>query len=250
MTMPFFRLKGRSLGFSLLLCLGFGVPASAAETSIIKYEVSYLGLSLLDMTLTWIEDDSSVQVSYDNQLKPLVSKLYSIHNIYRVHFLRDSYQPLNWSKSISEGELDFDLIAQRSTDGSRVSFSEGSNLEFPAGAFTIFSATHYLASKSGDPDFFPNKIRVFIDGTIWEATAIRYDFLNPHPDHKVRVGEVLIQTKLHYLSGESLLKKNDILTSEIATEGTQFLLWVQPDGSYSRAQFGSFPKAVILERTH
>lgn len=246
--MEYLALKVRAPGFLILLCLMIGNPLLGAETSVINYEASYLGISLLNMTLNWTEDDSSIQVTYDNQLKPFVAKVYRIHNVYRVHFLKDSYKPLNWSKSISEGNLDFEISARRSSDGSTVSFSEGSDLAFPEGAFTIFSATHYLAAKAKDPDFFPNKVLVFIDGSIWEATVSRYDAMNPHPDHGVKAGEVLIQATLHFVKGESLLQKNDILTSVIATEGTQFLLWVQSDGSYSRAQFGKFPKAVNLER--
>ena len=236
--------------FGLLILLSITPPKhlTAAETTTIKYEASYLGISVLDMTLTWTEDDSVIQVSYDNQLKPYIARFHTIHNTYRVQFMRDSFEPLDWSKSISEGKLGFDLSARRTGNGSRVSFSDGSDLTFPSGAFTIFSATHFLAAKARDPDYFPNTVLVFIDGTIWEASASRYDTMNPHPDHEVNAGEVLIQADLHYISGESLVDKNDILTSVIATEGTQFLLWVLPDGSYTRAQFGKFPKAVLLER--
>ena len=92
------------------------------------------------------------------------------------------------------------------------------------------------------------KIPVFIDGEIWEATAHRYDAATPHRDHSLDMGQVLIETDLHYLSGQSLVKDNDILTSVIATEGTQFLLWVSPDGTYTKAQFGKFPRAVILNQ--
>jgi len=61
-------------------------------------------------------------------------------------------------------------------------------------------------------------------------------------------GETLIQTDLHHVSGHSIVAENDILTAVIATENTRFLLWVSADGTYSRAQFGTFPRAVILQR--
>jgi hypothetical protein len=44
------------------------------------------------------------------------------------------------------------------------------------------------------------------------------------------------------------MDKNDILMDVIASEGTQFMLWVERDGTYSKAQFGKFPKAVVLKR--
>lgn len=215
---------------------------------IINYEISYLSIPLLNMTLTWTETDSSVHISYDNQLKPFIAFFHPIHNIYRVHFRLDDFYPFSWSKTISEGNMHFESIAKRSADGKGVHFSNGVVREFPNEGFTIFSATHFLASRANDPTFFPARIPVFIDGEIWEALATRYDSTTPHPDHVLAPGEVLIETKLHYLSGQSVIQKNDVLTSVIATEGTQFFLWVAPDGSYTRAQFGKFPKAVVLKR--
>lgn len=232
----------------LLLSVCFSTLLANRPEKVINYEVSYLSVPLLNMTLTWVEDDSSVFISYDNQLKPFIAFFHPIHNIYRVHFRRDDYYPLGWSKSVSEGDMHFELSAQRSFDGREVTFSSGVQSEYPEGGFTIFSATHFLASKAQSEGFFPARLQVFIDGEIWEASATRYDVFTPHPDHSLEPGEVLIQTDLHYISGNSVVKKNDILTSVIATEGTRFLLWVAPDGSYTRAQFGKFPKAVVLKR--
>lgn len=218
------------------------------KREVIKYEVSYLRIPLVNMTLTWVEDDSSVRVSYENRLKPFINFIHPVHNIYRVQFRKGDYYPLSWSKSISEGDLQFQMSARRSPDGAKVAYSNGFTVDFPVGGLTVFSATHFLASKAQDPGYFPVKVPVFVDGELWEATATRYDTQNPHPDHKVDLGEVLIQADLHYFSGSPLLQKNDILTREIAKEGTQFFLWVQKDGTYSHAQFGKFPKAVVLKR--
>ena len=215
---------------------------------VIEYEVSYIGIPLLDMTLTWVEDDTSIFVSYDNQLKPLIAYFHPVHNIYQVHFRKASFDPLTWSKSVSEGELNFQISAHRSAKGDKVYFQNGDSLDFPVGGFTVFSATHYLAAKASAADYFPAKLPIFIDGQIWEASASRFDVLQPHPDHPLDNGDILIKTDLHYLSGEPIVPVNDILTSVIATEGTQFLLWVSPDGTYNRAQFGKFPKAVILNQ--
>ena len=222
--------------------------AANNPSRVIQYEVSYIGIPLLDMVLTWVEDDSSIQVTYDNQLKPFIAYFHPIHNIYKVQFMQDDFTPLRWSKTVSEGKMHFELEAIRSPDGKEAMYSDGRKFDLPENAFTVFSATHYLASKAQNVDFFPVKIPVFIDGEIWEATAHRYDAATPHQDHSLDMGQVLIETDLHYLSGQSLVKDNDILTSVIATEGTQFLLWVLPDGNYIKAQFGKFPRAVILEQ--
>ena len=213
---------------------------------IIDYEISYLRIPLVNMTLTWVEDDSSVRVSYENRLKPFINFIHPVHNIYRVHFKKDDYYPLNWSKSISEGPMQFQLSARRSLDGTKVAYSNGSSLDFPETGLTVFSATHFLASKAQDPTFFPVDLPVFVDGELWEAQATRFDEQDPHPDHHIRAGEVLIQAELHYLSGSPLLQDNDILTRHIAREGTQFFLWVSPEGIYTKAQFDSFPRAVVL----
>ncbi|MCF7850645.1 MAG: DUF3108 domain-containing protein [Candidatus Marinimicrobia bacterium] len=218
------------------------------KTEVINYEVSYLRIPLVNMTLTWVEDDSTVRVSYENRLKPFINVIHPVHNIYRVEFRKEDFHPLSWSKSISEGDMQFQLSARRSGDGRTVAYSNGSRVAFPADGLTVFSATHFLASKAHDPAFFPTTLPVFIDGELWEATATRYDARHPHPNHGVAPGEILIQTELHYSSGSPLIQRNDVLTNEIAKEGTQFFLWVQKDGTYSRAQFGKFPKAVVLKR--
>ncbi len=224
--------------------------STVLEAKIIEYEASYMGIPLLDMNLTWIEDDSSVFVSYDNRLKPYIAYFHPIHNIYRVRFMQDTFYPLEWSKTVAEGDMRFSLEANRSPDGKQVTFSGGQPLPFPVNGFTVFSATHFLAAKAKTPSFFPVVLEVFIDGELWEATAKRFDASHPHPEHKLTGSQVLIQADLHYLKGTSVVQKNDILTSVIATEGTQFLLWVTPDGTYTKAQFGRFPKAVILEQKH
>ncbi len=238
--------------FLFFLGILFTLPMNSVEAKekIINYEVSYIGVPLLEMTLHWVEDDTSIHVSYDNQLKPFIAYFHSIHNIYREHFSRDDYRPLSWSKTVSEGSLQFELGASLVDDKNEAVFSTGEHRNFPEGGYTVFSATHYLASKSRDPQFFPKKLEVFIDGEIWEAAATRYDVNHPHPDHEIGRGEVLIQADLRYLRGSSLVTQNDILTSVITTEGTRFILWVNRDGTYTRAQFGSFPKAVILDRVH
>ena len=144
--------------------------------------------------------------------------------------------------------MQFQLSAHRSPDGKKVTYSNGVHYDFPVNGFTVFSATHYLASKVHDVEFFPVILPIFIDGEIWEATAQRYDSAHPHPDYTLDNKQVLVQADLHYLNGKSIVENNDILTSVIATEGTRFLLWVDPDGTYTKAQFGRFPKAVVLEQ--
>lgn len=231
----------------LLQILLFNSMLFAEETEVIDYEISYLGIPLLDMQLTWVEDDSTVRVSYDNKTKPFINIIHPVHNIYRVQFMKPDFEPLNWAKTIREGNMHFRLSAYRSEDGSQVSYSNDHTGEFPEGGFTVFSATHYLASSANDASFFPASLKVFIDGEVWEARATRYDYRNPHPDHYVRGDEVLIQADLHYLSGSSLLEENDILTSHIAREGTQFFLWVSKHGVFTKAQFDKFPRAVVLK---
>jgi hypothetical protein len=89
---------------------------------------------------------------------------------------------------------------------------------------------------------------VLIDGEIWEADVSRYTQQKPHADHDISSETTLIQADLHYLEGKRVMKENDILMDVIASEGTRFLLWVAPDGHYTKAQFGEFPKAVVLNQ--
>jgi len=221
---------------------------SANNKQVINYEVSYLGIPLLDMTLNWVEDDSSIFISYDNRLKPLIAFFLPIHNVYRVHFRKNSFRPIEWSRTISEGDLKFQFGGKLFEDERRGIFSNNQHFEFPQGGFTVFSATHFLASKAWEADFFPVKLPIFIDGQIWEARAQRFDKQHPHPHHKINGQEVMIQTDLHLVSGESVVPNNDILMSVIATEGTRFFLWVDPDKNYTRALFGTFPQSVVLEQ--
>ncbi len=232
----------------ILFTAGFYSESRATERTVIPYEASYMGIALLNMTLTWEDLDSTVQITYDNQLKPFIAYFHPIHNIYRVHFDKESYKPLSWSKDVSEGSKRFLLEANRSVHGRDVHYSNGQVRTFPEGALTVFSATHFLASKAKTPAFFPIDLKVFIDGEIWKATATRYSANQPHPEIELDQNQVLIQTDLHYVKGGRVMDENDILMDVIATEGTQFMLWVEQDGSYSRAQFGKFPKAVVLKR--
>lgn len=231
-----------------LLIAWCSVSLLANPPDVIKYEASYLGLALLDMTLTWQDQDSTVSISYDNRLKPFIANFRNLHNVYTVNFKKESFEPLSWSKRIVEGNKVFSLSAKREGDHGMVHFSNGVTRAFPEGAFTVFSATHFLASKVSDPSFFPAKLAIFLDGEIWQAKATRYTIEDPHPDFKIQPAQVLIQTDLHYVSGSRVMKKNDILMDVIATEGTRFMLWIEANGHYSKAQFGRFPKAVVLER--
>ncbi len=234
----------------LLLIQIFFVQSTvqAASNHVIEYEAAYMGISLLNMTLTWEELDSTVQITYNNQLKPFMAFFHPLHNIYKVRFDKTSYEPLTWSKEVSEGSMNFFLSATRSTDGMKAEYSNGAIRSFPEEALTVFSATHFLAFKAKDSAFFPRDLKVFIDGEIWSARATRYTSSHPHPKIKFSSSQILIQTELHYLDGTRVMDQNDILMDVIAREGTRFLLWVEPDGSYSKAQFGEFPKAVVLKR--
>ena len=233
---------------AVLLMMGLNSGGFAGEKTVIPYEASYMGIALLNMTLTWEELDSTIQITYNNQLKPFIAYFHPIHNIYRVHFNKESYEPLFWSKKVSEGSMNFLLEAIRSDDGLNVQYSNGELRSFPADALTVFSATHFLASKANTPGFFPRILKVYIDGEIWNAKATRYSVTHPHPEIKLAPQQVLIQTDLHYLEGDRVMDENDILMDVIANEGTQFMLWVERDGSYSKAQFGKFPRAVGLKR--
>ncbi|MBC8374754.1 MAG: hypothetical protein H8E26_01845 [FCB group bacterium] len=233
---------------TILLITGLNGQGLAGDKTVIPYEASYLGVALLNMTLTWEDLDSTVQITYDNQLKPFIAYFHPIHNIYRVRFNKESYEPLSWSKKVSEGSMSFLLEANRSADGLNVNYSNGELRSFPSDALTVFSATHFLASKANTPSFFPRDLKVFIDGEIWNATASRYSATQPHPEIKLAPQQILIQTDLHYVAGDRVMVENDILMDVIASEGTQFMLWVERDGSYSKAQFGKFPKAVVLKR--
>ena len=236
----------RRFRYWLILLFSFLALTGQEKKEVLDYEISYLGIPLLDMKLTWVEDDTSVMVSYNNTTKPLINVIVPVHNIYRVHFMKSDYKPLNWAKTVREGNMHFRLSAYRSQNGKQVSYSNGFDLAFPEDGFTVFSATHYLASRAHDENAFPSIISVFIDGELWQVTANRYDSGRPHPDHKVAGDEVLIEAKLSYVGGRPLLEKNDILTDHIAREGSRFLLWVAPDGRYTKAQFGKFPSAVVL----
>ncbi|MBT3229319.1 MAG: DUF3108 domain-containing protein [Candidatus Marinimicrobia bacterium] len=240
----------KSYLITLLIGLGTYDSAFAGDTTVIPYEASYMGIPLLNMTLTWEELDSTIQITYDNQLKPFIAYFHSIHNIYRVNFDKQSYAPLSWSKKVSEGSMNFFLEATLSPGGASVKYSNGSIRPFPHDALTVFSATHFLASKATDPGFFPRELKVFIDGEIWNARATRYTSDYPHPEIKLSGSQVLIQTDLHFVGGARVMDQNDILMDVIASEGTRFLLWVERDGSYSKAQFGKFPRAVVLERLY
>jgi len=231
-----------------LLIAGLHSAGFGGEKKVISYEASYMGIALLDMTLTWEDMDSTVQITYDNQVKPFIGRFHHIHNIYHVHFEKDSYEPISWSKKISEGSMDFLLEGSRSVDGANVLYSNGATASIPEDAFTVFSATHFLASKAHETEYFPVDLKVFIDGEIWKATATRYTATTPHPEITLPTTQVLIQTDLQYVGGTRVMIENDILMDVIATEGTRFILWVEGDGSYSKAQFGKFPKAVVMER--
>jgi hypothetical protein len=57
----------------LLLLLGWSTVVRPAGRQVLQYEASYLGIPLLDMTLTTTVTDTSVKISYDNRLKPLIA---------------------------------------------------------------------------------------------------------------------------------------------------------------------------------
>lgn len=232
----------------LFSLLGFFPGFSAdRQTVTTDYVVSYLGIPVLDMQQTRTSRDSIVTIQYDNQLRTLFSPLMDLHNVYTVSFLADTYQPLRWSKDIREGKLRFQLTARRNASGNAVRYSTGEKRAFPQKAYTIFSATHFLESIAHDAERFPQKLKVYIDGEVWQATVNRYtsaenSMLEDHPP-----GTVLLRARLHRVGGSSIVAENDILTRHIATEGSQFLLWVDGSQRIIRARFGTFPTAVELD---
>jgi len=222
-------------------------PSQYSKQVVVPYVVSYLGIPIIDMVQTIVTKDSLVTISYDNQMRGFFNHLVDLHNVYGVTFVEKSYQPIRWSKQIQEGDLDFSLSARRIPGKNEVRYSDGTKRKMPKGAFTVFSATHYLEHMAGDPEKFPLSLKIYIDGEIWRAQVNRWSDpthsqLDDHPP-----GTVLLRAVLHHDGGKSVVSKNDILTGHIASEGSLFLLWVDSNGQIIRARFGTFPSAVELD---
>jgi len=216
----------------------------------IHFEVSYLGIPLLDMMGELKKNDSTTSVIYDNTLRPFADVFFDFHTVYQVIYENDSYRPLTWFKKIEEGDLVFDMAVSRDQSSSRVIYEDGQTSTIPDDAFTIFSATHYLVANAHEPGFFPLQMRIFVDGEIWLADIDLHEVIDGNRKPSQDRPELVLKAILHYESGTLIEGGKDMLSRTIARENNTFLIKVSPEGKFHGAVYGKFPRAVELKRIY
>ncbi|MFC1543333.1 DUF3108 domain-containing protein [Candidatus Neomarinimicrobiota bacterium] len=194
-----------------MLCLPLLLPAQS-----LSYTVSWLGVPVVDVTITMTESDSSNHAGFHARTRSWFDRFYSVDNRYRIWVEPIGGYPIRYEKSILErGQAD-SLWAQYEQGRQRVVFANGLERPWREDTHALFSALLWIQKHNwtiGEEQ----DLLVEVEGVVWRVSSRCLDELNAGNS----MGPIVeMQARFEQqLYGEPVLSTTDILTHMLPGEG-------------------------------
>lgn len=230
--------------FALIIFLA-SRTAAAAEP--VVYTLSWLGIPIVDVTITMEMGDTLIHGLYRASTRPLFDKVYAVDNLYEIWVRSESHRPVRFSKTILEKGRQKTFWAQYQSDPQKIIYANGLERKWSDDNHTLFSALlwvqHHPWKEGEDRD-----ILVEVEGVTW--------LVNVHcvEVERARVNGGLGQAEIDVLFrnisfGEPVLSTTDILTHMLPGEGHHLKFGLDLDHQEVLwAEYGSRPFLVKAER--
>lgn len=214
-----------------------GPALPAADT--LSYAVSWLGLTVVDLTITGEASDSAWLVEYRTRTRRWFERIYTVDNRYRMAVDSASGYPLRYEKDIREGRRGRQFWAQYDSTARLVTYANGLQRPFPEGTHSLFSALVWIQRHPWELDE-ERPLLVEIEGVTWQVD-VRCTALASSSRTQGRLAEVEVRFGAR-VSGEPVLSTTDILTRMLPGEGHQLRFGVDPVRRVVRwVEFGPRP---------
>ena len=211
----------------------------------LSYTVSWMGIPVVDVTITWAESDSNYYAEYHAQTRPWFNRFYSVDNRHRIWADPVEGYPIRYEKRILERGRADSLWARYEQNPRQVVYANGLSRPWREGTHTLFSALLWVQRH----DWAPGEERILlveVEGVVWQVTAACLGVVGTGQQ-----GGPLVEMRARFerqLYGEPVLSTTDILTHMLPGEGHQlrFSLDTERD-EVMWVEFGSIPFQVRAE---
>lgn len=202
-------------------------PAAGQARS---YTVSWLGVPVVDVTITVTENHEGTVGHYRAVTRRWFDTFYALDNDYEVELLQGLPGPSTyWKKVLERGNRDSLSVAYDAARG-RAVYSNGLERRWQTGDHNLFSALMWV-ERHGWASGEAHELQVEVEGVTWHVTVTCDAVLaaeGPEADVRVTVifGEIL--------RGEPVLSTTDMLTHLLPGKGHQLRLSLNPESRQIR----------------
>ncbi|MBA7598526.1 hypothetical protein ES703_05544 [subsurface metagenome] len=211
----------------------------------LSYTVSWLGIPVVDVTITLAESDSSCHAEYHAQTRPWFNNLYSVDNRHRIWVDPAEGYPLRYEKRILERGRADSLWARYDRNSRQVVYANGLIRPWRESAHSLFSALLWVQRHdwtAGEEQI----LQVEVEGVVWQVSAACKGVIGA----REKGGSVMeIRTRFErQLYGEPILSTTDILTHMLPGKGHQLRFGLDTErDEVMWIEFGSIPFQVRAE---
>lgn len=224
----------------LLALVFFGPLVAAAQTR--TYTVSWLGLPVVDVTITHSVQDSLRNSHYQARTRPWFNSFYSVDNQYWIFQDTLSGQLVRYRKQIKERTRRREFEARYRFDIGQVVYSNGATRPLEPGDQSLLSALQWVESHSWETGQ-QRELVVEVEGVFWLVSA-RCEEVRQRDDSLSTVARVTARFE-RQLRGEPVLSSTDLLTALLPGPGHELRFELDLERRLVLSlEFGSLPFVV------
>jgi len=211
----------------------------------LSYTVSWLGIPVVDVTITRVNSDTALVAEYRARTRPWFDRLYSVDNRYRIRVDPDSGYPGHYEKQVLEQGRADSLWACYEHNPRRVVYANGLERPWREGTHAFFSALLWVQQHAWQADE-ELVLLVEVEGVLWQVTVQCTEMVAAvEPEGPL----VAVTARFdRQVSGEPVLSTTDILTYMLPGVGHRLRFGLNPERQEIEwAEFGSRPFMVRAE---
>ncbi|MFB0516916.1 MAG: DUF3108 domain-containing protein [Candidatus Neomarinimicrobiota bacterium] len=211
----------------------------------LSYTVSWLGVPVVDVTLTKVESDTACRVEFRARTRPWFDHLYSVDNRYCIWVEPGTGRPVRYEKQVLERGRADHLWARYEQNPWRVVYGNGLERPWQEDAHNLFSALIWAQRhewQAGEDQV----LLVEVEGAVWQVIAECSELIPAEePGGPITVIEARFERQEY---GEPVLSTTDILSFMLPGVGHRLKLGLDQERDQVKwAEFGSRPFMVRAE---
>ena len=224
----------------LLAVVVYGPLVAGAQTR--TYTVSWLGLPVVDVTITQSLEDSLRNSHYQARTRPWFNSFYTVDNQYWIFQDTLTGQLVRYRKQIRERNRRREFEAQYRFDIGQVVYANGATRPLEPGDQGLFSALQWVESNSWKTGQ-QRELVVEVEGVFWLVSA-RCEEVREMDDSAATVARVTARFE-RQLRGEPVLSSTDVLTALLPGQGHELRFELDLERRLVLSlEFGSLPFVV------
>ena len=187
-----------------------------------SYIVSWLGIPVVDITVTIEPEDTVIQGIYTAKTRKWFDPIYAIDNRYNITCGTANYYPLNYAKQIIEKGNESSFSAAYNINDGLTDYSNGLQRTFPLGYYNLLSSLMWVERRNW-MEGERHDIRVEIEGTLWHVALHCREIIKQATGSTAEI-EALFVTPV---AGEPVLSHTDIVTHRLPVVGNKMVFFIQ-----------------------